>query len=286
MLTAASLDSEGIEIIFASNAEHGSRYYCPCCHTAVYLRLSPSNNPHFAAFPGQPHNPSCERFVRSKRCHSPHLTNPETFHGRLLQTPSKPSEPSGTSAVEPRTPHSENNDEVITPITSIADLFFLIGLGSKNTMLGDHPVSDYMITKQIAATNLLDSRSIGPRIIEARPDWAFPSRLIIRFVLTFYRASSKKEYFRMVFDWSFSSENDFNKVAARLFRTTTDSTTGKTMYVAKHERVLIHGDWTSIVYPSCQSRCSKRCCHGKWYCLGYQSAPFMSFRQLFIVPTP
>ena len=268
----------------AKDAPKGELHNCLLCGCELCRVISPKGIPFFRAMPGHKHQfPECASQAANRIVRETYLTSFVDFHGRLL-TPVKPTEPPVfppdiPPEFPPEIPPKPRKEpkESILPYRSLKDLHVNGLLAMDNVPIADGYLSNILINAKLAHLIMDNNDSIGPRVIQARPDALFEKEQKIRFVVCCVRGGS---HYRKIFEVNFADREEYLVQATRLFGNTLDRDTGMATVVAKNKDVLVHGDWTAVAQDRCNKICHKHC-DGAWKCTGMQISTYVSSRQIY-----
>ena len=167
-------------------------------------------------------------------------------------------------------------------VTSLVDLY-KCGLHElpPDTMLGQHKLSDVLISKQRRAAKLLfDDNFDGKRVIQAWPEPMYNGQkngLIFRCA---YHNGKQWNSKRLVLLFEPKKKADFKKEYRKIWnRVTTD--TGATKSESTVDTVFLAGNWERVDKPQCASWCyqTNRC----ESCSGLYKTQFRSPHQLLLI---
>lgn len=183
MITIAKtkVDDSG-DIIFAQDDQSGKDCYCINCSCEMYRRSSKLKNYHFACRRGQKHRKDdCQKVADAFVSLDLNLTDPYAFHEHI-STPPAPGSDGPGPVPGPHKPRKE--EEKFVAFRSLKD-FAASGLLNvkKDFSFKNGMLSDILINSHFAPMIMRDNNSIGPRVLQVKPDTYFWHDQYIRFIM-------------------------------------------------------------------------------------------------------
>lgn len=285
MITIAETKPDGSgECVTAQSARKGHIYYCVHCHCEMY-RQHKGEHFFFSRIPGQTHlDETCHKLAKSLTAIDLDLTDPSDFH-EYISTPPAPGSDGPGPVPGPHKPRKE--EEKFMAFRSLKDfvdsglLNVTRDISFKNGML-----SDILINSYFASMIMRDNNSVGPRVLQVKPDIYFWRDQYIRFFMVSVVNDADglhQLHRRKFFDFHFSDRETFIRFTRKIFSTKFVDGSKTPIIKPKYESILLHGVWSASSTSECKEICRKDC-NGKWKCSGHQHADFTSSRQIYCPP--